>query len=480
MRGQLAAMALIAATSTALADEATSEGARDVEGAYAAYFGRRAISDGVIKAEPDGEAYVISWDLAKAASLLGAPADALKMDPFTYRLTSEDDDGWSWSSLAFPRISLKISNDKGPVSADIGFDGFSLTGRWDPTNEPFLVTKLALGAVNGDFAQTDPNGITHVHFVQHDLSLETRASTNADGGVDVALVQSVGKLLETVTPADGQGGAAGKVNFESDFAPGSVAIAGLRAQEIGALWRALAAAADSGAAPQGLIELMTQALPLWNDMGAEVQLKNIKIASAMGGGEIAGFGETVKLAGLSDEGRVEFGIDLDGLTLQSSMAPPWVARLTPLSAKVSVALTDSGVAKAAHLALADPEFAERGQVSREGQAAMNAAILAGDPRLVLLPGRLTTPTIDLAFAGSAQLRPGAVAAEIKISADSLDKALAIVSELGAAAPEMQYATLLLGLIKGLAKTQDDGRLFWDVVVDGPKVTVNGSPLPTSP
>ena len=480
MRGQVAALALIAATSPALADDATAEGARGIEDAYAAYFGRQAIVDGVIKAEPDGDAYVISWDLGKAASALGAPADALKMDPFTYRLKPEADDGWSWSGLALPRISLKASNDKGPSSADVNFDGFSLAGRWDPSHEPFLVTKLALGAVNGDFAQTDPNGISHIHWIQNDLSLETRAQTNSAGGVDVALVQSVGKLTETVTPPDGQGGAAAEVKLESDFAPGGAAITGLRAREIGALWRTLAAAADSGAAPQGLAELMTAALPLWNDMGAEVRLQNIKIDSAFGGGEIAGFGETVKLAGLGDEGRVEFGVDLDGLTLQSPMAPPWIARLTPLSTKIAVALTDSGVGNAARIALADAKFGEQGQVSEQAQAAIDAALLAGDPRLVLLPGRLTNPTIDLAFEGSAELRPGAVAAEMKISADSLDKALAMASELGAAAPEMQGAVLILGLVKGLATTQADGRLFWDVVVDGPKVTVNGSPLPTSP
>jgi len=480
MRGQIAALALIAATSSALADEATSEGASGIEDAFAAYFGRAAIDKGVIKAEPDGDAYVISWDLGKAAGALGAPPDALKIDAFTYRLKPEDDDGWSWTSQAFPRISLKASNDKGPMSADIGFDGFALAGRWDPTQEPFLATKLAVGAVNGDFSQADPNGVSHIHWVQNDLSLETRAQTNTAGGVDVALVQSVGKLTETVTAPDGQSGAAGEVKVDSDFAPGGAAIAGLRAAEIGALWRAGVSAAESGAGPEALVELMTQALPLWNDMGADLRLQNIKIASAFGGAEIANFGETVKLAGLSDQGRVEFGLDLDGLTINSPMAPPWTARLTPLSAKVAVALTDNGVGKAARLALADPKFVASFQVSPEGEAAMNAAILAGDPRLVLLPGRLTTPTIDLAFEGSAQLRPGAVAAELKISADSLDKALAMASELGAAAPEMQGAVLILGLVKGLATTQADGRLFWDVVVDGPKVTVNGSPLPTSP
>jgi hypothetical protein len=270
------------------------------------------------------------------------------------------------------------------------------------------------------------------------------------------------------------------MKLEAELAPGGGAITGLKAREIGALWRAAVSAVESDAGPGGLVELMTQALPLWNDMGAEVRLQNLKVASAFGSGEIAAFGETVKLAGLSDEARFEFGVDLDGLTLQSPMAPPWISRLTPLSAKVAVALTDTGVGKAARLALGDAKFAEQGQVSEEGQAAMNAAILAGDPRLVLLPGRLTNPTIDLAFEGSARLSPGAVAAEVKISADSLDKALAIASELGAAAPEMQGAVLMLGLVKGLAKTQADGRLFWDVVVDGPTVTVNGSPLPTGP
>jgi hypothetical protein len=160
------------------------------------------------------------------------------------------------------------------------------------------------------------------------------------------------------------------------------------------------------------------------------------------------------------------------------MAPSWTSQLNPLSLKLAVALTDRGVGEAARLALKDPQFGQSGDLSPETQAAINQAIKAGDPKILLLPGRLTTPILDLAFEGSARVDATTPSATFKISADSLDKTLALATELGQSSPDLQSGVLALSLVKGLARTGADGRLEWDVVIEGDKVTVNGSPLPT--
>ena len=499
MRAPLVALAWIASATAGFAADATlpartppvltpvgifsspasdAAGARAIEDAYAAYFSRAAIDKGLIVVEPDGDGYKVTWRLQPAIEAGGSPPGALEIGEFSYHLKAEANGGWSWASDAFPRIAFDSKSDKGPSKGVFEPEGFALSGHFDPTAEPFLVNKLTLSGLKGDVTETDPTGVNHIQFEEQDLSAETRAQSNAAGGVDVGTVHAVGKLSQTVTPPGGEPGGDADVKVLASGSAGGAAISGLRATEIGALWRALVAGANAGKAPDGLAELVTAALPLWNDLGADVRLQEVSVGSAAGSAGLSSFGEKIKISGLSDEGRLEFGLDVDSLKLDSPMAPAWASQLNPLSLKLAVALTDRGVGEAARLALKDPKFGQSGDLSPETQAAINQAIKAGDPKILLLPGRLTTPILDLAFEGSARVDATTPSATFKISADSLDKTLALATELGQSSPDLQSGVLALSLVKGLARTGADGRLEWDVVIEGDKVTVNGSPLPT--
>jgi hypothetical protein len=461
-----------------LAEPATPEGAREIEEAYAAYFGHAAIANGLIAVKPDGEAYVVTWDLQRALTLSGAKPEAAEVGAFSYKLTREGDEGWSWSSEAFPRLAFRVATDQGPASGAFEFDGFALEGRFDPGKEPFLTNKIALGALKGDVTQTDDKGPTRVQFVENNLLMEVRAQTNDDDGVDVALAQALGATSQLVTPPGATPDGDLNVKLNAEGSAGAGGITGLRAAEIGELWRAVVAGAENQKPADGLVDLVTAALPLWKDLKTEVRLKEVSVGTPLGSASFAGFGQSLTLTGLTDEGRLEIGFDFDNLKLQSPMAPGWADQLTPLSAKIGMALSDRNIGAAVRMAIQDPKFGASGDLSPDTQAAVNAAIKAGDPKIVLVPGHLKSPLIDLAFEGSAKIDPANVSASLKVSADSLDKAMALAAELGKSDPNLQSAMLGLTLVKGLAKTDADGRLSWDVSVEGDKVTVNGSPLPT--
>ena len=54
-----------------------------------------------------------------------------------------------------------------------------------------------------------------------------------------------------------------------------------------------------------------------------------------------------------------------------------------------------------------------------------------------------------------------------------------MQEIGKDLPDAQSAILAISLIKGLAKTGDDGRLVWEIEgKDDGEITVNGAPMPT--
>ncbi len=459
--------------------DSDASGAGAIEDAYAAYFSRAAIAKGIIAVKPDGDGFVVTWDLQKAFDAVDpASPSPVQIEPFGYHIKPEANGGWSWSGDALPKFTIDAKTENGPSKGAVAFEGVSVTGRFDPTSEPFLTNKITIGAMMGDIAETDPSGENHIKFLQKDMSAEARGQTDSAGGVDLGLVHAIGSISQIVTPPGADPGGDLDIKFNSDGSGGGAAITHLRAREIGTLWRALVASANDGKAPDNLAELVMAALPLWNDMGGDVRLKDLRVASAVGSAGVVGFGEKLKLSGLTDEGRVEFGLEIDGLTIDSPIAPPWTAQLSPLSANLALALTDTGVGEAVRLALKDPKFGQSGDLAAETQAAINNAIKAGDPKILLLPGHLKTPVIDVAFEGSARVDANSPSAQMKLSVDSLDKLLDLATELGKADPEVQTGVLGLSLAKGLAKTDADGRLVWDIVMEGDKVTVNGSPLPT--
>ena len=75
---------------------------------------------------------------------------------------------------------------------------------------------------------------------------------------------------------------------------------------------------------------------------------------------------------------------------------------------------------------------------------------------------------------------GAPTAHFNVSADSLDKTIALLEDFAKVQPEAQSALLFVTLLKGLATTDAGGRLVWEIECSGGAVTVNGSPLPNGP
>ena len=473
MGSLFAVLAWLAAASAATLD-ATPEGARQIEDVYAAYFGRAAVDLGVVTTRPEGGSYVVTWDLAKALDAAKAPPGAINIAPFRYRLTPESSGAWTLESDAFPHMEFNFPAAKGNTHAVFDFDGFQLAGRFDPTSEPFLTSKWTLSAVKGEMSSTESSGPSRVSFVEQGVKVDASARTGADGGVDFALTQQIDGVEETIIPGAPEEG--GEVKFLSGGVAGRMTGVGLKAHEIGEMWKYVVAHAGDKSAASGFAPFVAAALPLWRDIDAGADLGDLKILSLFGAAEMKRFGEQLSLSGVTEEGRLRFGIDFDDLTLDVAAAPPWAAQLSPASLKIALVLSDSGIGEAARLAVNDPKFGA-GDLPPETQTAIQSAIMAGKPKLVLEPGRLKTPVIDLTYEGEAAFTTGEPQVHLKVTADSLDKAMAIVSDLAQSDPSLQQAVLAFGLIKGLAKTGADGRLSWDVDIHGKEVLINGAPMP---
>jgi hypothetical protein len=483
MRARLFCPALVlfaAAATPAAASPATSEGAGQLARSYAEYFTRAVIDKGVVTVTPDGESYVVAWDLEKAMALLGADAGGLKMQPFAYRLTPADDGVWRLEAQTLPSLAVDAANGADRFGGSFDFHGFHLDGVYDPAGADFLRSRLGLDALVGKFNASEAAQATDVELAQSGLVGEMRAKASTAGaGVDVAYVQSIKSLAETVVlkPTSGDSQPA-TVAYTIGEVGGAVTLSGLRAREIGELWKYVVAHNDDSTPSDGLKTLLGAALPLWSDFKLTADLHDFSVETPVGRATIKTLAEKLGLSGLTPLASAEFGLAFDSLAFDSANAPAWSARLTPISLSLDLQFSGRGVDQAAQLALQDPGLAVGGQVTPGTQDRITAALLAGDPKLTLAPGRLTMPALDLAFAGEASMTNGAPSGHFTVSADSLDKTLELLQDIAKDEPDAQTAILGVTFVKGLAKTGPDGRLVWQIDIDEAGVTVNGEPLPT--
>lgn len=308
-----------------------------------------------------------------------------------------------------------------------------------------------------------------------------RAKTSDSGaGVDFALAQSVKSMSETVVapPPNGQG-APVKVTYNVGGVAGGVAISALRAREIGDLWKYVVAHVEDADAPTEFKPRLRATLPLWNALQANAQFHDLSVQTPMGEATLKTLGETIGLSGLTADGDAELGVKIDQLAFKSPLLPSWAEQLSPASFNFDLRVTDKGLDEVARLALDDPGFGGKGELSPETQDKISEVLLAGRPKVTLSPGRLTTPTLDLTFEGEASAETGAPSGHFTFSADGLDKTIALLDEIAKTEPDLQPAALGVVFLKGLATTGSDGRLVWKVdVTEAGEVSINGTPLPT--
>ena len=118
-----AAFLLIATTSAPLAAPASLDGAHAIERGYVDYFGKAAIDKGVVSVAPDGDDYLVSWDLQKALDLVGSPAGALRIGRFSYRLIPAGEGAWTATADRFPSLAFDVPTDKGKMTGTLDFAG---------------------------------------------------------------------------------------------------------------------------------------------------------------------------------------------------------------------------------------------------------------------------------------------------------------------------------------------------------------------
>ena len=133
----VAALSFGLGAAAADAEPATPEGAKAIEAAYAAYFSKAAIDKGVIAVAPQGEDYIVTWDLGKAIAAAGGRADVLTAAPFSYRISPTVGGGYIVRAAGLPTLTIRPTGKDDREGGSIAFDGFQFDGLYDPSAADF-------------------------------------------------------------------------------------------------------------------------------------------------------------------------------------------------------------------------------------------------------------------------------------------------------------------------------------------------------
>ena len=113
-------------------------------------------------------------------------------------------------------------------------------------------------------------------------------------------------------------------------------------------------------------------LPLWNNLKANAEIHDLTLQTPMGEAKLKTLGETIGLSGFTAAGAAEIGLKVDRLTFKSALLPAWADELSPASLSLDLRVAGGGLDEVAELALDDPNFGGKGDLSPETQDKIGA------------------------------------------------------------------------------------------------------------
>jgi hypothetical protein len=378
--------------------------------------------------------------------------------------------------------------DIGSVSGSIKANGFRLDGVYEPALGAFRSSAWRAEEVDFKIYTLDPakSETQDIQFHQLGVAIDTQAA-DAGGAVTTKFREKDEGAHQTLLLTHPAVGAASPPPTNSVYSQGPSEIEGsyegLRTTQLLDLWRFLVALADRddpdaaiGAQNELRAKLLAM-LPLWDNVNATATIRDVAIETPGIAISVKTLSETLAIGGLDARSDLRLALKLDDFSLKSPLIPAWIQPLTPTAVDFDMKLSVAGLDKVARVAIEDFDFAAKPPLSAISDAKIAAILAAGDPKLTLAPGRLTSPSLDLTFEGELALTPKP-AGRFKVTADALDKTLAVLAEAADADAQMQPAVLGVTFLKGLAKQDGNGRLAWEIEIDGDgAVTVNGMAMP---
>lgn len=484
MRRVLPFLAFLAVTTApAPAQPVDDAGAARIVESLSRYVGRSAFEKRVLDVSVDGDAYRLTVDFdALAAMVPETAALSLDLDPFTVRMKPQADGTFAASGAIAPNGSLSFRTPATELSPSLSsrvewsLEQSGFTGVFDPELATFSV---AQGTYRGlQMVSADDNQRTDI--ASDSGTFETTAARSAGGGVDYETLQTMVDVAETVTMRALPEGP--QMSFSLTL-PKLTAVTEAKGFQVWPLLDIAAFAvahADKAAVAADQAELkrlILAALPFWDRISVGYDASDVTVETSVGRFGIASLAFALAIDGAADDGAVDYGFGFKGLSLPSGLAPAWSAPLLPTDVSLNFGVRNLNSEEPIRL-LVDAFDPDRQPPIPDAVGQDILAEFLGDPPVFVMERSLIrNGGIEIAMTGEMPFSLGKPSLTATIEMAGFETAASALQAAAAVDPGAQQAFPFVLAAQGLARKLEDGRLQWNVELNGDgSIVVNGARL----
>lgn len=456
----------------AFAGEATEDGAKKLQETFQKYLGSAAGEGGSLKIKPDGEAYVVSFDVG--AALAPFADSGLKVEPavVTFHVAAQDDGTYKVNDLQVPALVVTVKEMKIAYS----FDGTSFEGTFDPKIAGFANAESKFGKIT--YEQVAPDAVVHV--AEKDVAGSQTGTAVAPGISSIKQKFTIGSLSEQIEKPSG--GPGSKVNIDFGSLSADIGIDALHAQSIWDVWAFFVAhpskeaLASSTAELKGLLNGM---LPIFDKLDENLQFSNVGVDTPAGRFTLGEFGLRLATSGAVPQGSYALTLSAGKPGMPVGMVKPWQTKLIPSSVSIGATMTGLNLEGAAKQIINDFDLTAKKPLQPDSwQKAGEILWSSGPLKVTMVPSHIESQTLMVQLSGDATInRGGPPSLHLLVSAKGLDETMQTLNDAKGEDPMAGQAVLFVATAKGLAKPGADGTLTWEINVgpDGAP-TINGAKL----
>ena len=467
----LALVPMLMAT-TAMAGPATQEGADHIVQVFQTYLGSTA---GVISVIANGDTYALTIDVAPLMAKAKDKGGSGSMTPLEMMLTDNGDGTWGVEQDQALSLSFTVPNAV-EVKEDVA--SIKATGVFDEKIMTFSSLKGEMSGLKVSETVTSANQSPTKADVALDAGTYEFTSVAGVSGVDTMGKLTFTGLTETIAAPMGSGQPDMPITLKAEGMTQDFKGTGF---QVNGIYKTVAwfvshpdqAAMDADKAT--LKTILTNALPIFGNINGTGKITKVSVDTPLGPVGFDEMGFAIEANGAVADGKVREAFSLSGLTLPPGIVPDWAAPILPKKVGIDVQVTDFDVAAPAALALGLLDLPD-GKPGDDFNAKMQAALLPkGVVTITLNPGAVTGDGYELTYQGSMVAGPNSPAPTGKatITLAGIDK---LQAALGNAPDTMKAQAMMgVGMAQGLAKTDADGKLLWEIDATTPgSVLINGT------
>ena len=451
-----------------------SKGAKQLSDDLSRYVGKQALDKGILKVSVEGDAYKVTLDI-KALAATFPEQGKVKLDfaPYAVLVKPRSDGTWDVSMDFSQSGSFEFNGPEGLQSTQFSIKDGKGSGVYDPNLAAFISGASSLAGMT--MASKD---------AKQQMEASTGAGTAtiaatkaANGGVDFTMSQKISNFAEAIKLDDPENGLNFPVTIKSPELSVEASGKGVQTRPLLDLLAFAVANEDEKtlkANQAQLKSLLRAALPVWERIDGTYGFKDFAVDSPIGTFGATQLSTAFGSDGVSQSGKVTYGIKASGLTVPQQLLPSWSVALLPTDIDLNFGGANIDLDSMAKKAIEAFDLNQDPPLSAEFGDQLKADFLAKAPKVVIGHSVVKNKDMEIALEGEMTSFGQKPDANLTVDVAGFDKIMAHLQEAAKAEPEVgQYVPVAL-MVKGFAKTLPDGRLEWAVSTkaDG-SVTVNG-------